>query len=77
MYDNCKEYNNVCIIYHLCKQFKQVAEYYFTVISFNISANNKNIFHKIFFFSSSQKVKVKIFSSRQNKNLETLFKKVI
>ena len=39
--------------------------------------------HKIFFFSSNifffivPKVKVKIFSSRQNKNLETLFKKVI
>ena len=36
--------------------------------------------HKIFFlsnifFSSFQKVKVKIFSSRQNKNLQTLFKK--
>ena len=53
----------------------KLQRYYFTVISFNISANTKNIFHKIFFFSSSQKVKVKIFSSRQNKNLETLFKK--
>ena len=53
----------------------KLQRYYFTVISFNISANIKIFFIKYFFFSSSQKVKVKIFSSRQNKNLETLFKK--